>query len=225
MDRSRFTPASAAWAVGIGISLVAGLLPLLSGSLPRERDVDALLRAWEGYYVPASSAYKQRQIELIRSPRIATMVLRRTDIAELPWLKSQPDPVAWLSNALEVETKQNSPEIRVTLRGDATTEQLAMILNALLRVYEREATDVERKEIATKLTGVDQSLSQQSKELDAAIKKLESHDQLENELLDLEVDRLKESTLALRAQRRMLESQLRKLPLVEVVRTAYRSFQ
>ena len=80
-----------------------------------------------------SEAFARTQAYIIKDRFVLNAVLRDPEIAELPLIKEQPDPVQWLEKELRVEYP--SPEFMlITLSGDRPSDQLK-IVSAVTKAY------------------------------------------------------------------------------------------
>jgi hypothetical protein len=82
--------------------------PIMDRDTPQESD-----RAYE--------IYKETQARLIRSPFVISAALRYPGISQLPIVRSQENPVAWVNGVLSVLCSPQSELIQVQMKGpDAT---------------------------------------------------------------------------------------------------------
>lgn len=77
--------------------------------------------------------FRRTQAELIRTPMVLNAALRSAEIADLPLLARQQDPVGWLRHAIRVDFPGDSELMRVSMRGGS--EEAAKIVNAVVKVY------------------------------------------------------------------------------------------
>jgi succinoglycan biosynthesis transport protein ExoP len=90
-----------------------------------------------------SRFYFQNQLALIRSRLVLNAALRQPDVAKLPRVRQQTDPVEWLSK--QIQASFEGDLFRISVRGD-NPKELAILANALTEAYFREVVDAERTE-------------------------------------------------------------------------------
>jgi polysaccharide biosynthesis transport protein len=97
--------------------------------------------------------YLETQTVLIRSKLVLTSALKRPAVSELPWIKQQSDPIAWLQQNLEAINLKESEVLQVSLRANsgASTEDQAAVINAVVRAYMDEVADVDTKQRSDRL--------------------------------------------------------------------------
>ena len=81
-----------------------------------------------------SKAFFQTQIELIRSPLVLGPVMQRTEIAKLPDLARNSDPIAWLAKKVKVAAVGDSELFKI-LYVSSNAEAAAAIVNAITESY------------------------------------------------------------------------------------------
>ena len=80
-------------------------------------------------------AFKAIQIGRLRARPVLSQALNEPGVAQLPTVKAQSDPVAWLEKGLKVEAKGLGPDMfRAILEGESVAD-LQTVLGALAKVY------------------------------------------------------------------------------------------
>ena len=92
--------------------------------------------AFEDKQDERSRAFFQTQLELIRSPIVLGTVARQKEIASIPLVAVQPDPVLWLSKQVKVLTAGESELFRIAFTCNSS-DHAAMIANAVADTYFR----------------------------------------------------------------------------------------
>src|SRR6266480_1224378 len=64
------------------------------------------------------NTYRQTQAALVRKRQVLAAAVRQPGVAELPIVRSQSDPVAWLEQALVVDFRAGPEVMRLTLEGN-----------------------------------------------------------------------------------------------------------
>ena len=81
-----------------------------------------------------SKAFFQTQIELIRSPLVLGAVIQRDEIAKIPDLQRQPDPIAWLGKQVKVAPVGESELFKI-IYANSNAEAAAAVVNAITESY------------------------------------------------------------------------------------------
>ena len=81
-----------------------------------------------------SRRFVQTQVEMIRSPVVVSQCLSQPEIAQLPELKNELDPLAWVSKRLSITVIAESELFRVKFSGP-NPESAAKIANAVVDAY------------------------------------------------------------------------------------------
>jgi len=95
------------------------------------RDDDPLLRN------------RQTQTTLVTSNRVLGAALRQPGISQLPYIRSQIDPVVWLRQKIRVRFADQAEILEISMTGE-DPEQIAAIVNAVKDAYMAEVGDVNR---------------------------------------------------------------------------------
>ena len=87
--------------------------------------------------------FKKTQAALIKSTFVVQSALRKEEIAQLPMLQAEEDPVAWLADELRVSNPGDSEILSVSLRGE-NKKDIKKIVDAVIDSYETEVVQAER---------------------------------------------------------------------------------
>jgi capsular exopolysaccharide synthesis family protein len=89
--------------------------------------------------------YQRSQIALVKSYKVFGSALKSPDVANLPMLKEQVDPLGWLGQEINVAFLQESEVLQIEMSGTQTrSEEMAKIVNAVTDAYLHEVVDEER---------------------------------------------------------------------------------
>jgi hypothetical protein len=142
---------------------------------------------------------RRTQIELIKSDYVLQAALRNPQIAALPVLKSQRDPVTWLHDHLEVECPKDSELLAIRLHcTEGEVPDSILILNGVTSAYQNEVVFADDQSRLVARDALARSLSRLSKELDAKIEGAQKRidelgkDSFEAKLVEREIDELEE---------------------------------
>lgn len=86
--------------------------------------------------------YLKSQAAMIKSHFVLTAALRDPNVAALPMLREQQDPVRFLEEELRVEYQDGSEILKIMLSGD-DPRAITLIVNAIHEAYFREVVDEE----------------------------------------------------------------------------------
>lgn len=98
--------------------------------------------------------YRSTQQQLVTSRFVLAAALRNPEIAELPLVRQQRDPVAWLGQTLQVVATGRSEILPVQLTGE-DPGAVAALVNAVVQAYLNEVVDVERNQRRQRLNELD----------------------------------------------------------------------
>lgn len=98
--------------------------------------------------------YRSTQQQLVTSRFVLAAALRNPEIAELPLVRQQRDPVAWLGQTLQVVATGRSEILPVQLTGEDPVA-VAALVNAVVQAYLNEVVDVERNQRRQRLNELD----------------------------------------------------------------------
>lgn len=118
---------------------------------------------------PSFDIYKATQLEYLRSRFVLVAALRQPEVARLPSIREQIDPVQWVSEHLSVRFPGNSEFMNVSFTS-THPEETAVIVNAIVDAYMREVVDTEQRERRQRLSELDQLYA----EKEADVRKLEN---------------------------------------------------
>jgi capsular exopolysaccharide synthesis family protein len=93
---------------------------------------------------PDYAIYQRTQLTLIKSRHVLETALRSPEVADLPLVRQQPDPVDWLSQQLQAEYA--GEVLTLSISGERRPADLAAALNAVAATYVAEVVDSESKE-------------------------------------------------------------------------------
>jgi len=91
--------------------------------------------------------FRRTQAELILTPVVFRAALHSAEIAELPLLARQKDPVGWLRSMIRVDFPGDAELMRVSMRGGS--EQEAKIVNAVVEAYLDEVVDRDKRQLSS----------------------------------------------------------------------------
>jgi succinoglycan biosynthesis transport protein ExoP len=128
------------WLLALGLGLLGGLVAGLAlwRTLPTGHTAEVTLHLQRSANAGEPASDQQTQAALLHSPVVLQAVLRRPEVAELPTVDNQPDPLAWLEQKVQVESQPGRSTLR--LRVQAEDAGLAVLLaNTIAAEYVREA--------------------------------------------------------------------------------------
>ncbi|MGQ9505322.1 MAG: polysaccharide biosynthesis tyrosine autokinase [Thermogutta sp.] len=108
--------------------------------------------------------YKATQLEYLRSRFVLVAALRQPEVARLPSIQEQLDPVQWVSENLSVRFPGNSEFMNVSFSSRRPAET-AVLVNAIVDAYMREVVDTEQRERRERLSELDQLYAEKESEL------------------------------------------------------------
>ncbi len=101
--------------------------------------------------------YLKSQSAMIKSNFVLTAALRDPNVAALPMLRDQADPVRFLEEELKIETQEGSEILKLSLSGD-DAKGISMIVNSIQDSYFREVVDEEVKRKKTRLQHLEDAI-------------------------------------------------------------------
>ncbi|MEZ6139250.1 MAG: hypothetical protein R3B84_01645 [Zavarzinella sp.] len=110
------------------------------------------------------SSYLKTQAGMLKSPLVLQAAIRDPEIAQLPMLRNQADPVRFLEEELLVEFQDGSELIKPKLMGD-DAQSIVMIVNSIHDAYFREVVEAERKRKQYRLKQLEDSMNRMQQEL------------------------------------------------------------
>lgn len=118
---------------------------------------------------PSFDIYKATQVEYLRSRFVLVAALRQPEVARLPSIREQLDPVQWVAQNLSVRFPGNSEFMNVSFTSPYA-EETAVLVNAIVDAYMREVVDTEQRERRQRLSELDQLYAEKETE----VRKLEN---------------------------------------------------
>jgi capsular exopolysaccharide synthesis family protein len=121
------------------------------------------------------SVFMKTQTAILKTRLVLAAALRQPQIARLPEVSSQADPLAWLEKNLEVETTLGAEILCVSLSGDRPDE-VAAVLNAVADAYVQQVSQRAQSEHLARLQQLQENYRQYQEGLRAkraALKELE----------------------------------------------------
>ncbi len=113
---------------------------------------------------PSFDIYKATQLEYLRSRFVLIAALRQPEVARLPSIQEQLDPVQWVAENLSVRFPGNSEFMNVSF-SSTRPEETAVLVNAIVDAYMREVVDTEQRERRERLSELDQLYAEKESEL------------------------------------------------------------
>lgn len=111
------------------------------------------------------NSYLKTQAGLLRSHFVLTAALRDPEVAALPMLKEQVDPVRFLEEELQIDFSDGSELIKPKLAGD-DPRAITMIVNAIHRAFFTEVVEAERRRKQNRLKQIDDSVASLQRDLE-----------------------------------------------------------
>jgi capsular exopolysaccharide synthesis family protein len=108
--------------------------------------------------------YQRTQIAMVKSRPVLRAALKEPEVAELSLVREQGDPVGWLEAVILVDFSVAPEIMRVSMRGDRPQE-LALLVNAIVKAYLREIVNKEHHERTAELVQANQILSKYEEKL------------------------------------------------------------
>lgn len=110
--------------------------------------------------------YLKTQAALIRSYGVLHAAVLDGEVARLPMIRSQADPVIFLMEELKVDYQEGSELMRVTLVGD-DAQGIAKIVNAVTAAYFKEVIEDETKRKRQRLQRIEETLKTMKADVEA----------------------------------------------------------
>jgi hypothetical protein len=104
------------------------------------------------------ASYLKTQANMLRSHFVLAAAIRDPEIAALPMLKAQEDPVRYLEEELQTEVADGSELIKPKLSGD-DPRAITMIVNAIHDAYFKEVVDLEQRRKKDRLKEIEDSIT------------------------------------------------------------------
>ncbi|OHB70176.1 MAG: hypothetical protein A2V70_11725, partial [Planctomycetes bacterium RBG_13_63_9] len=112
----------------------------------------------------AYEIYKNTQLGYMTNPQVLTAALRSTEIRELPCVKREKDPVAWLQEELRVSYPGEAEIMEVSMTGD-DPKAVAKLVQAVVDAYMAEVVEDKRNEQRTRLQKLNDVLTETENEV------------------------------------------------------------
>jgi capsular exopolysaccharide synthesis family protein len=123
------------------------------------------------------ASYLKTQAGVLHSHFVLNAALRDPEVAALPMLKAQDDPIRYLEEELQFDVADGSELIKPKLSGD-DPRAITMIVNAIHDAYFSEVVEAERKRKQARLKQIEDSVTKMQEELQ---KKLPPPDKKEDQ--------------------------------------------
>lgn len=163
------------------------------------------------------ASYLKTQAGLLRSHFVLTAALRDPEVAALPMLKEQADPVRYLEEELQIDFSDGSELIKPKLAGD-DPRAITLIVNAIHRAFFAEVVEGERKRKQARLRDIETAKGRMLKELEdrqpppkAADQPAESLPGVGPNLAASQVARLREKLDGAEVRQKQIEDEKRRL--------------
>jgi capsular exopolysaccharide synthesis family protein len=143
-------------ACGLGVAAAAITIAVVWFLMPGKYSAQALVtvahRPNGGPYESETEFqnFQLAQASLVKRPSVLRAVLARPDIAQLNEVRAQEDPLSWLGKNLAADFKDGPDVMRVSLSGDYP-EDLAVILNEVVKAYLQEYAAKEKAKAAARI--------------------------------------------------------------------------
>jgi len=108
--------------------------------------------------------YKNTQIQLLKSRFCLIAALRDPEVAKLPLVQAQLDPVRWLAGEISVSFPGSGEIMLVGLTGE-DPKSVAALVNAVVAAYMTEVVDVERAQRRERLSELDRIYTEKETEV------------------------------------------------------------
>jgi hypothetical protein len=91
--------------------------------------------------------YLQNQLVMLKTRLVLSAAMEQAAISQLPAIKNQADPTAWLARNLKVTNLNNTGVIEVSMdaQSGVDAKDQAAIINAIVGAYMEEVIDVNKK--------------------------------------------------------------------------------
>jgi capsular exopolysaccharide synthesis family protein len=108
--------------------------------------------------------FLRTQARHLKSRFVLNGALTREETKNLPIVLKQADPLAWLEDELVVDSQEGSEFIIIKFSGPDAAEAAALV-NAVIKVYEKEVVDAENKQRTDRLGEVESKFNQHQEQL------------------------------------------------------------
>jgi capsular exopolysaccharide synthesis family protein len=172
------------------------------------------------------ATYRQSQATLFKHRNVINAVIANPEIRNLPAVRGQSDPAAWLEKQIQVDFKMGPEFMRVTLEGH-DADELQQLLDALTQAYQKQVVNKDRdrrQKRLDQLTEIHTIFEEKLRKYRQAVTQLaEQAGSCDPQVLSIK-QKFKQEQVAL-AQKELLQvrSDLRKLLLEDAVRSSAES--
>lgn len=111
------------------------------------------------------ASYLNTQAQLLRSHFVLTAAIRKPEVAALPMLRSQDDPVRFLEEELVVEKSDGSELLKPKLSG-TDPQAIRLIVNAIHDAYFKEVVEKELTKKQDRLKALEERIAEEQKALE-----------------------------------------------------------
>ena len=111
------------------------------------------------------ASYLKTQAGMLRSHFVLNAAIRDPEIAALPMLREQPDPVRFLEEELLVDMQDGSELIKPKLSGD-DPKAITMIVNSIHDAFFREIVEAERTRKQARLAAMETAIDRMQTDLE-----------------------------------------------------------
>lgn len=111
------------------------------------------------------ATYLKTQAGMLRSHFVLNAAIRDPEIAALPMLREQPDPVRFLEEELQIDPTDGNELIKPRLSGD-DPKAITMIVNSIHDAFFREIVEAERTRKQARLTQMEKAIGTMQTDLE-----------------------------------------------------------
>src|SRR3954469_4924965 len=111
------------------------------------------------------ASYLKTQAGVLRSHFVLTAALRDPEVAALPMLRAQEDPIRYLEEEMLIDFSDGSELIKPKLSGD-DPRAIAMIVNAVHDAFFSEVVEAERKRKQARLKQIEDNVTKMQEDLE-----------------------------------------------------------
>ena len=165
------------WPIAIALGgLVGGVFALAAYKIvPAKFTTTAMLRVYsDAPHLMTSDnpsgrndfpTYVKTQAQMLRSQLVISSAIRDPEIAALPMLREQLDPVKFLEEEIKVEFSDSNEIVKVSLSGE-DPRAIAKIVNGVTAAFKREVIDEEVQRKRTRLLTLNSQLAAESQRVE-----------------------------------------------------------
>ncbi|WP_020470503.1 tyrosine-protein kinase domain-containing protein [Zavarzinella formosa] len=111
------------------------------------------------------ASYLKTQAGMLRSHFVLNAAIRDPEIAALPMLREQPDPVRFLEEELVIDLQDGGELIKPKLSGD-DPKAITMVVNSIHDAFFREIVEAERTRKQARLTSMETAIGKMQTDLE-----------------------------------------------------------